>query len=113
MLGRVESSSALIYTVVDPDVFVPSEGKPRLLRKIASLSGGLAYFPKNERDLVEDFTEIAGNIRRGYSIGYVPTDKHEHDRPHRVKVMVRVPGRGDLSVRVRNGYTESGSLDAR
>jgi len=113
MLDRVESSSALIYTVVDPDVFVPSEGNRGLLRKIAKLSGGLAYFPKNERDLVADFTEIAGNIRRGYSIGYVPADKHEHDRPHQVKVMVRVPGRSDLSVRVRNGYTESDSHDAR
>jgi len=107
MLDRVESSSALIYTVVDPDVFAPSEGKPGVLKKLAKLSGGLAYFPKKQRDLVADFQEIAGNIRRGYSIGYVPTWTHVHNQTHRVKVLVRAPGRKDLSARVRSGYMES------
>jgi len=115
MLRRVEASSALIYTIVDPDVFTPGEGNRGVLRRLAKLSGGLAYFPKGERELVENFMEIAGNIRRGYSIGYAPgsSNGHEHDRPHRVKVTVRVPGRSDLSVRVRNGYAESDSPGTR
>jgi Ca-activated chloride channel homolog len=114
MLQRVDASSALIYTIVDPDVFTPGEGNRGVLRRLAKLSGGLAYFPKSEREVVEDFTEIAGNIRRGYSIGYAPgTNGHEHNRPHRVKVTVRVPGRSDLSVRVRNGYAELDSLGTR
>ena len=114
MLRRVEASSALIYTIVDPDVFTPGEGNRGVLRRLAKLSGGLAYFPKNERQVVENFTEIAGNIRRGYSIGYAPGNgSHEHDRPHRLKVTVRVPGRSDLSVRVRNGYAESDSPGTR
>src|SRR5262245_43679255 len=114
MLRRVEASSALIYTIVDPDVFTPGDGDRGVLRRLAKLSGGLAYFPKSERQVVENFTEIAGNIRRGYSIGYAPgSNSHEHDRPHRVKVTVRVPGRSDLSVRVRNGYAESDSPGTR
>ena len=114
MLQRVEASSALIYTIVDPDVFTPGEGNRGVLRRLAKLSGGLAYFPKSERQVVENFTEIAGNIRRGYSIGYAPGNgSHEHDRPHRLKVTVRVPGRSDLSVRVRNGYAESDSPGTR
>jgi len=114
MLQRVEASSALIYTIVDPDVFTPGEGNRGVLRRLAKLSGGLAYFPKSERQVVENFTEIAGNIRRGYSIGYAPgSGSHEHDRPHRLKVTVRVPGRSDLSVRVRNGYAESDSPGTR
>jgi Ca-activated chloride channel homolog len=115
MLRRVEASSALIYTLVDPDVFTPGEGNRGVLRRLAKLSGGLAYFPKGERELVENFMEIAGNIRRGYSIGYAPgsNNGHEHDRPHRLKVTVRVPGRSDLSVRVRNGYAESDSPGTR
>jgi Ca-activated chloride channel family protein len=107
MLDRLSSSSALVYTVLDPNVVVPGESKPAVLRRIAKLSGGVAYFPKTSRDLVAAFQEIAGNIRRGYSIGYLPSSaEHHHDQRHRVKVMVRVPGRNDLSVRVRNGYTE-------
>ena len=114
MLQRVEASSALIYTIVDPDAFTPGEGDRGVLRRLAKLSGGLAYFPKSERELVANFTEIAANIRRGYSIGYAPgSNSHEHDRPHRVKVNVRMPGRSDLSVRVRNGYAEYDSPGTR
>jgi VWFA-related protein len=114
MLQRVEASSALIYTIVDPDVFTPGEGDRGVLRRLAKLSGGLAYFPKSERELVANFMEIAGNIRRGYSIGYAPgSNSHEHNRPHRVKVTVRMPGRNDLSVRVRNGYAEYDSPGTR
>jgi VWFA-related protein len=107
MLDRVSSSSALVYTVLDPNVVVPGESKPAVLRRLAKLSGGVAYFPRTSRDLIADFEEIAGNIRRGYSIGYLPSsDHHHHDVRHRLKVTVRVPGRSDLSVRVRNGYKE-------
>jgi len=74
---------------------------------VTKLSGGVAYFPRHARDVVTDFQEIAGNIRRGYSIGYQPSSaQHHHDQRHRVKVVVRVPGRSDLSVRVRNEYSE-------
>jgi VWFA-related protein len=109
MLDRVSSGNALVYTVLDPNVVVPGEAKPQVLRRLAQLSGGLAYFPRSDRALVSAFREIAGNIRRGYSIGYLPSSsaQHHHDERHRVKVMVRVPGRSDLSVRVRNGYTEA------
>jgi Ca-activated chloride channel family protein len=108
MLDRVATSSAIVYTVVDPAVFAPGEGDKGVLRRLAKLSGGLAYFPKNTREVVKDFETIAANIRRGYSIGYSPaTAEHVHNRMHRVKVLVRVPGHNDLSVRVRNGYMES------
>ncbi len=108
MLDRVAMSNAIVYTVVDPDVFTPGEGDRGVLRRLAKLSGGVAYFPKNSRDVVKDFEEIASNIRRGYSIGYVPTAaQHVHNQTHRVKVLVRAPGRNDLSVRVRREYMES------
>jgi Ca-activated chloride channel family protein len=108
MLDHVAMSSAIVYTVVDPEVFAPGEGDKGVLRRLAKLSGGVSYFPKNGRDVVKDFEEIARNIRRGYSIGYSPgTAEHLHNRTHRVKVLVRAPGRSDLSVRVRNGYMES------
>jgi Ca-activated chloride channel family protein len=108
MLDRVAMSNAIVYTVVDPDVFTPGEGDRNVLKRLAKLSGGVAYFPKNSRDVVKDFEEIAGNIRRGYSIGYVPPPaQHVHNQTHRVKVLVRAPGRKDLSVRVRREYMES------
>jgi len=108
MLDRVATSSALVYTVVDPDVLTPGEGNRGVLRRLAKMSGGVAYFPKKGPDVVKDFEEIAANIRRGYSIGYVPSaSTHVHNQTHRVKVSVRVPGRSDLSAKVRHEYTES------
>jgi Ca-activated chloride channel family protein len=107
MLDRVAMSNALVYTVVDPDVFTPGEGDRGVLKRLAKLSGGVAYFPRNSRDLVKDLEEIAGNIRRGYSIGYAPQSAHVHNQTHHVKVVVRVAGRKDLSARVRNVYMES------
>ena len=108
MLDRVAMSSAIVYTVVDPDVFSAGEGDKGVLRRLAKLSGGVAYFPRNSREVVKDFEEIAGNIRRGYSIGYAPSwTEHVPNRTHRVKVLVRAPGRNDLSARVRSVYMES------
>ena len=108
MLDRVAMSNAIVYTVVDPDVFSPGEGDRDVLKRLAKLSGGVAYFPRNSRDVVKDFEEIAANIRRGYSIGYVPpAAQHVHNQTHRVKVLVRATGQKDLSVRVRREYMES------
>jgi Ca-activated chloride channel family protein len=108
MLDRVAMSNAIVYTVVDPDAFSAGDGDKGVLRRLAKLSGGFAYFPKNSRDVVKDFEQIAANIRTGYSIGYAPSwTEHVHNRMHRVKVLVRAPGRNDLSVRVRSGYMES------
>ena len=108
MLDRVAMSSAIVYTVVDPDVFAPGEGDKGVLRRLAKLSGGVAYFPKSSRNVVKDFEEIAGNIRRGYSIGYAPSSRqHVHNQTHRVKVLVHAPGQNNLSVRVRHEYMES------
>jgi Ca-activated chloride channel family protein len=108
MLDRVAMSSAIVYTVVDPDAFAAGEGDKGVLRRLAKLSGGVAYFPNSRREVIEDFEEIAGNIRRGYSIGYAPPSEHHvRNQTHKVKVLVRAAGRKDLSVRVRNEYMES------
>ena len=38
--------------------------------------------------MIESFDELAGNIRRGYSIGYVPTNTKQDGGYRRVKVTV-------------------------
>ena len=53
------------------------------------------------------FEEIAENIRRGYSIGYVPANSNHDGGFRRVHVRVRVPGRNNLTVRARDGYMAS------
>ena len=111
MLERAARSDALIYTVSTAQL--GSVGKPRLLKKLAELSGGAAYTPDSEGELIEAFTTIAGNIRRGYSIGYVPNNAPHDGRFRRVKVAVRAPGYKNLHVSARDGYLAPGHTDAQ
>ncbi len=103
MLKQAEGSDALIYTVSTANLD-PGVGNHRLLRRLARVSGGAVYAPRSENDVVAAFKEIAHNIRRGYSIGYVPTNAAHDGKYRRVKVMVRVPGRTNLTVSARDGY---------
>jgi VWFA-related protein len=103
MLERAARSSALIYTI-STDELGTDDGNPGLLKKLAERSGGATYSPKSEAAVVAAFRRIADNIRRGYSIGYVPTNTSHDGRFRRVKVSVRAPGHKNLSVVARNGY---------
>ena len=112
MFERASRSDTLIYAISTADL-VSDVGKPGVLKKLARVSGGVAYTPKSEREVVDAFREIAENIRRGYSIGYVPTNQTHDGRFRRVKVSVRGPGRKDLKVVARNGYLAPHHSDAR
>ena len=103
LLQRAAASEALIYTVTRRGGDTPQRGDAGLMRELAEVSGGVAYFPDGPEETIEQFTEIARNIRRGYSIGYVPPSAGD-GRYHRVRVMVRVPGRTNLTARAREGY---------
>ena len=103
MLRRVDQSDALIYTVSTAQLDA-GVGNERLLRKLARASGGSAYTPKAERDVVEAFSNIAGKVRQGYTLGYVPTNS-AHDGTYRhLIVRVLIPGQRAPAVHVRDGY---------
>jgi len=111
MLERATRSDALIYTV-STAALVSDLGRPALLRKLARASGGVAYTPRHERAVIDAFRQIAGNIRRGYSIGYVPTNTSRDGRFRRVKVSIRMPGHKTLKVIARDGYLAPHHPDA-
>ena len=103
MLHRAARSEAIVYAISTFDE-AHQEGNAGVLKRLAERTGGVAYFPRTEAKIVRAFTQVAHNIRRGYSIGYVPTDRGEDGEYRRVTVRVRVPGR-TLTVRARDGYT--------
>jgi Ca-activated chloride channel family protein len=104
MMDRARQSNAIVYTVSNANRRIGTPGDPAVLRRIADVTGGVAYFPSTDEKVIESFDEIAGNIRRGYSIGYAPAASTNDDEYRRVKVTVSAPGRSNLSVRTRNGY---------
>ena len=109
MLERARRSNAIVYAVGNTNADIGVGGDPGVLKKLAEITGGLAYFPKTESKVVSAFDEIAENIRRGYSIGYVPTNSARDGGFRKVKVMVRMRDRKNLSVRSRDGYTAPGA----
>jgi len=113
MLERARRSDAIIYAVSSEDSQIGLGGDPGVLKKLAETTGGLAYFPKSEGGVVNAFNEIAQNIRRGYSIGYVPTNTARDGAFRKVKVMIRVRGKNNFSVRSRHGYTAPGANGTR
>ncbi|MBI4263417.1 MAG: VWA domain-containing protein [Acidobacteria bacterium] len=104
MIERARRSDAIVYTVSNARRDLGAGGNPRVLRTLADITGGTAYVPRSDEAVVRAFDQIAGNIRRGYRIGYVPTNTTHDGGFRRVTVVVRVPGRGDLEVRSRHGY---------
>jgi VWFA-related protein len=104
MIERARDSDAIIYTVSNANRRIGMPGNPGVLRKLADATGGVAYFPSSDGKVVEAFDELAGNIRRGYSIGYVPGNPKHDGGYRRVKVTVSAQGRRNLSVRTRDGY---------
>ncbi len=112
MYGRATRSDAIIYAVAANDPRHGGDGDPSVLKRLAQIGGGLAYFPDSDQETVDAFTQIAENIRRGYSIGYVPTNTARDGRWRNVKVMVRARGK-KLSARARDGYTAPGPHSSR
>jgi VWFA-related protein len=102
MLYRAAQSNALIYTIWTGDL-TADRGNPRLLRTLAQRSGGVAYGPRSERETVSAFAEVAENVRRGYSIGYTPSNSAADGTYRHVKVIVTASNR-TLNVRTRDGY---------
>lgn len=74
------------------------------LTELASVTGGKAFFPDNQSEMVEAFERIALELRSQYSIGYRPTDLTRDRRWHRIKVELMVSDRSRLAVRNREGF---------
>lgn len=113
MLERARRSDAIVYAVSNANVQTGMGGDPGVLKRLAETTGGLAYFPKSDDGVVKAFNEIAENIRRGYSIGYVPTNAARDGAFRKVKVMVLKRGKNNFSVRSRHGYTAPGTDGTR
>jgi len=75
------------------------------LRKLATVSGGETFFPRDSREMDEAFERIALELRHQYSIAYRPEDLVPDGKWHRLKIRVtQADGGHHLVVRSRQGY---------
>jgi len=73
-----------------------------VLRRLASETGGQAFFPFKAQDLSQSFENIANELRHQYNVLYRPDPLKTDGLYHSVDI--RVKDRKDLVVRARHGY---------
>ncbi|HEY1945522.1 MAG TPA: VWA domain-containing protein [Bryobacteraceae bacterium] len=110
LMTVIESSRATIYTVGMVDQG-DADFNPRLLRKVAAVSGGQYFQPRTPDEVIPLFKKISKDIRSRYTIGYVPDEKNTKRRIRSVKITAQSEGR-KLIVKSRTSYLISPAHDA-
>jgi len=103
MLEMVERDIATIYTIGLYDT-ENRDRDPAILRQLAKISGGEAYFPDSPSRMIPVCRRIAKDIRTRYTIGYVPQAENGPGFLRHIRVHVTAPGRLKLTVRTRSTY---------
>jgi len=73
------------------------------LDELARLTGGRAFFPKNDKEMREAFDRIRAELHHQYRMGYVPAGSQGAAGEWR-EIRVELTRRNDLIVRCRLGY---------
>ncbi len=100
-LELAQKADVVIYTISTNITRNETEGD-KVLKYLASETGGQAFFPFKVEDLSQSFENIANELRHQYNIYYRP-DPMKTDGKYQT-IAVRVKGRKDLVVRARKGY---------
>src|SRR5205085_214586 len=103
-INRALKADALIYAIGIGDryQFGIDEGS---LKKITEGTGGRAYFPRNERELNEAFSQIDRDLRERYLVAYSSTNKTRDGSYRRITIEVTDPElRKQLKLNYRPGY---------
>jgi Ca-activated chloride channel family protein len=100
VLQRAEASDATIY-IIGQGRALKAPALQKLMRQLATGSGGRAFFTNEDTKLESIFQEIVQDLRHQYLLGYAAPDNARNGEWH--KIRVEVPGRGH-QVRARLGY---------
>jgi len=102
VMRKVEDSLATIYTIGVFDSDDPDRN-PDVLKRLANISGGVAYFPEELKGIVPACKQIAKDIRTRYTMAYTPSDGPA-GKLRRIKVTATAPGHDKLICRTRTEY---------
>ncbi len=100
-LEMAQKADVVIYTI-STNITRNETGGDKVLRYLASETGGMAFFPFKAEDLSQSFENIANELRHQYSLLYRPEPMVMDGSYQRVDVLVR--DRANLVVRARRGY---------
>jgi VWFA-related protein len=98
-IAKTEGSDATIYAIGQGRA-VRAPDLQRLLERLASVSGGRAFFTEDEARLEEVFGQILDDLRNQYVLSYPAPDSSRDGAWHTIRVEVD----GGYTVRARQGY---------
>jgi Ca-activated chloride channel family protein len=101
VIAEVQRAGASVYVVGIGGVAGISIRGERLLRQIAALTGGKAFFPSREIELRAVHEQVASDVQRRYVISYTPRNQKVDGSWRRVVLRTVDPA---YSVRTRPGY---------
>lgn len=103
IVDAVSRNISTFYTIGLFDNDDPDRN-PGILRDLARISGGEAFFPGTPPDTAPICRRIAKEIRTRYTIGYRPmVDNSSKDLRH-ISVQILAPGHDHLTIRTRDTY---------
>jgi VWFA-related protein len=104
VMRAVRESRATIYAI---GVYAADDHdqNPGLLRRLARVSGGEAFFPAQLSEVTGICRQIASDIRIRYTVGYVPIRSGQQGSLRKIKVTASTPGGRRLVVRTRTSYS--------
>jgi len=108
VLEMAQQSSALVYAIGIFDTN-DEDRNPEVLRKLARISGGEAYFPEHTSEIQGICERIAQEIRSQYTLGYTSSATSGAGVFRSLKATATSATRGKLSVRTRAGYMAPGA----
>lgn len=110
--ARIRESDVVVYAVQLKD---PIERNPnaKRLAQLARATGGEAFTPGSIDKVIDVLGRIAVDIRHAYVMAYAPTDHVEDGKARSIRVQVRAPGRGRVTVRTRTGHSAAARAPAK
>jgi len=111
VLRLIQSTHAAVYTltVYDPN---NKDQNPKVLRRLAKISGGESFFPKELKQVGPICQTIATDIRNQYLLAYRPTNSKRDGSFRHLRVAVESPRKKKLAVRTREGYVAPLDLES-
>jgi len=84
-IARSQKADAFVYAIGIGDMYRGGVDEGAL-RKITEQTGGRAYFPKNESELREAFSQIQRDLREQYLVAYSPSNKARDGSYRKVEI---------------------------
>lgn len=107
VLGRAARSNVIIYTIGLYDE-LDRDRNPKVLKRLAEMTGGEFFQPTETKDVVGVCRRIAADIRHQYTITYSPLNRKQDGTYRTIRVTVTDPEHRRLEVRTRTGYRAPG-----